>query len=110
MHHAVILGCLCLALTLAAPGGAGAGDAGAGREKARACRTCHGLDGIATMPIAPHLAGESEIYLQTQLRAFRSGKRVHEMMSVVAKGLSDEDIADLAAWYASIRIEVQMPE
>jgi len=110
MHHAVILGCLCLALTLAAPGGAGAGDAGAGREKARACRTCHGLDGIATMPIAPHLAGESEIYLETQLRAFRSGKRVHEMMSVVAKGLSDEDIADLAAWYASIRIEVQMPE
>lgn len=88
---------------------AAAADAAAGRQKARQCQTCHGLDGIAKIPIAPHLAGESQIYLQTQLKAFRSGKREHEMMSVVAKNLSDEDIADLAAWYASIEIKATMP-
>ncbi len=87
-----------------------AGDAAAGREKAAKCKTCHGIDGIAKIPIAPHLAGESQIYLETQLKAFRSGKREHEMMSVVAKDLTDEDIDDLAAWYASIKITAQMPE
>ena len=87
-----------------------AADPAAGKEKARQCQTCHGLDGIATIPIAPHLAGEGAIYLETQLKAFRSGKREHEMMSVVAKNLSDEDISNLAAWYSSIRIEATMPE
>jgi len=109
MHRAAIAVVICLA-SLVTPGHVAAGDPAAGREKAAACRTCHGIDGLARMPIAPHLAGESEIYLQTQLRAFRSGKRRHEMMSVVASGLSDADIADLAAWYASIRIEVSLPE
>ena len=90
--------------------GALAADAAAGKEKASACRTCHGIDGIAKIPIAPHIAGESEIYLQTQLKAFRSGKRVHEIMSVIAKDMSDEDIADLAAWYGSIKITATMPE
>ena len=90
--------------------GALAADAAAGKEKASACRTCHGIDGIAKIPIAPHIAGESEIYLQTQLKAFRSGKRVHEIMSVIAKDLTDEDIADLAAWYGSIKITATMPE
>ncbi|MEL6574808.1 MAG: cytochrome c [Pseudomonadota bacterium] len=89
---------------------AGAGDAAAGREKAGQCKVCHGIDGIARMPIAPHIAGENEQYLVTQLRAFRSGKREHEIMSVVAGGLSDEDINDLSAWYASIKFEVTVPE
>lgn len=87
-----------------------AADAAAGRQKARQCQTCHGIDGIAKMPIAPHIAGESQIYLATQLKAFRSGKREHEIMSVVAQGLSDEDIADLAAWYSSITIKATLPQ
>ena len=87
-----------------------AADAEAGRKKARQCQTCHGIDGIAKIPIAPHIAGESEIYLITQLKAFRSGKRTHEMMSVIAKDLSDEDMADLAAWYGAIKIEATLPE
>lgn len=88
-----------------------AADAKAGRAlAARKCQVCHGIDGIAKMPVAPHLAGESDIYLQTQLKAFRSGKRENEMMTVVAKDLSDADISDLAAWYASIEISVKMPE
>jgi len=95
-------------VALAAP--AHAADPAAGKAKAAKCKTCHGIDGIAKIPIAPHIAGESTIYLETQLKAFRSGKRVHEIMSVVAKDLTDEDIADLAAWYSSIKITAQMPE
>jgi len=89
---------------------AGAGDASAGRQKARKCQPCHGIDGIARLPSAPHIAGENTVYLTAQLTAFRSGKRVHEIMSLIAKDLTDEDIADLAAWYASIRITVEVPE
>lgn len=103
---AVLLG---LALASAAAGAAAAGDARIGKRKALMCQMCHGIDGIARIPIAPHIAGESEIYLQTQLKAFRSGKRQNEIMTVIAGQLSDEDIANLAAWYASIRIEATMP-
>ncbi len=95
-----------LAVTTSA---ASAGDPKAGRKKAAPCRTCHGIDGIAKIPIAPHIAGESQIYLQTQLKAFRSGKRQHEIMSIVAGQLSDEDISDLSAWYSSITITATMP-
>jgi cytochrome c553 len=88
-----------------------AADMAAGKRLAGAkCRACHGLDGIAKMPIAPHLAGESDMYLQTQLKAFRAGKRESEMMSVVAKDLTDAEIADLAAWYSAIKISVTLPE
>ncbi len=68
--------------------------------------------GSRRFPSRRNLAGESEIYVQTQLKAFRSanGKRENEMMSVVAKELTDAQIADLAAWYASIRITAEMPE
>jgi cytochrome c553 len=78
-----------------------AGDPAAGKTLAGQCRTCHGLDGIARIPIAPHIAGEPAGYLARQLAAFRSGEREHEMMTVVARGLTDQGIADLAAWYAA---------
>lgn len=77
------------------------GDPAAGRKKAGMCRTCHGLDGYARIPIAPHIGGEPAAYIVHQLQAFRDGTRTHEMMSVVAKTLDDQSIADLAAWYAS---------
>ncbi len=101
---------LLLLAGLAGAAPAVAGDLAAGRQKAQACRACHGLDGIATMPMAPNIAGNNELYLRNQLEAFRSGKRTNEMMSVVAKGLSDQDIADLAAWYGAIEIEVTLPD
>lgn len=101
--------CAAAALSTAIPQAGFAADAAAGRSKARACQTCHGIDGLAKMPDAPHIAGESPIYLTNQLNAFRSGARTHQIMSVVAAGLSDEDIADLAAWYSSIKITVEVP-
>ena len=86
-------------------------DAAAGKALVKAkCQVCHGVDGIAKIPVAPHLAGESQIYIETQLKAFRTGKRVNEMMSVIASDLTDEDIRNLAAWYSSIKISVTMPE
>lgn len=93
-----------------APPPARAADAEAGREKARACQTCHGIDGVARVPDAPHIAGESELYLASQLKAFRSGRREHQVMSVIAGQLDDTDIADLAAWYSSIEFTVTVPE
>ena len=75
-------------------------DRQAGRKVAGMCRTCHGLDGYARIPVAPHIGGEPFSYLAAQLEAFRSGARQHEMMSVVARGLTDRQIADVSAWYA----------
>ncbi|MEV8466874.1 c-type cytochrome [Fluviibacterium sp. DFM31] len=77
-----------------------AGDRENGRTVARQCKTCHGIDGVAKLPIAPNIGGESQEYLVRQLTAFRDGERYHEMMSVVASGLDDQSIADVSAWYA----------
>jgi cytochrome c553 len=92
-----------------APGALAAADAHAGRLKAAACAVCHGQSGISTAPDAPHLAGQPALYLEAQLESYRSGQRRHEVMNVVAKPLRDADIADLAAWFASIRIEAKAP-
>jgi len=98
---------IALAMAFAAP--ATAADASAGRQKAGVCAACHGPDGLSTLPNAPNLAGQPEIYVSEQLRAYRSGKRTNEQMSVIAKSLSDQDIDDLAAWYNSIKIEAKPP-
>jgi cytochrome c553 len=84
-----------------------AADAAAGKAKAQACAVCHGPMGISSAPDAPHLAGQPEIYLTAQLRAYRGGERKHEVMAVMAKPLSDDDIANLAAWFASIKVEAK---
>jgi len=94
-------------LAAALPGAAVAGDAAAGKQKAQACAVCHGPMGMAVAPETPNLAGEPEGYLARQLQAFRSGKRQHEVMNVIAKPLSDADIGDLAAWFASLKIELK---
>lgn len=100
---------LCfIALLAAAP--AWAQDIAAGRAKAQACAVCHGPIGLSSQPDAPHLAGQSAIYIGSQLKAYRSGARRHEVMAVMAKPLSDADIANLAAWYAAIRIEAHAPD
>jgi cytochrome c553 len=95
---------LAAAFTLAAAPSSASADAAAGRTKAQMCATCHGANGLAVVPNTPHLAGQPEPYLVEQLKAYRSGKRAHEVMDVVAKALTDADIADLAAWFASLEI------
>ncbi len=85
-------------------------DPVAGRAKAAACAVCHGPNGLSVAPDAPHIAGQPALYLSNQLRAYRSGARKHEVMGVMAKPLSDSDIDDLAAWFASLQISVQAPQ
>jgi len=84
-------------------------DVQAGRVKARMCAVCHGEYGVGVLPNAPNLAGQPEVYLTEQLKAYRSGTRSNEIMSVIAKPLTDAEIADLSAWFASIAIEVKPP-
>lgn len=83
-----------------------AADIKAGQEKAAMCVTCHGAMGLSSMPNAPHLAGQPAIYTEEQLKHYRSGQRTHAVMEVIAKPLTNQEIANLAAWYASIPIEV----
>lgn len=86
-------------LALAGTGHAVAADANAGKARAAQCAACHGPDGIAVLPEAPNLAGQVEGYLVKSLKEYRSGARKHEQMGVMAKGLSDRDIENLAAYY-----------
>ena len=94
---------------LAAGSAAHAQDAAAGKARAAACTVCHGPKGIAVAPDTPNLAGQPESYLAEQLKAYRGGARKHEVMSLMAKPLGDADIANLAAWFASIKVEAAAP-
>lgn len=109
--HAVTRHLFVIVAALSLPASAGAAPDDPGRLKARqVCSVCHGLVGISSAPNTPNLAGQPETYLAAQLRAFRGGTRRHEVMNVIARPLSDEEIAALARWFASIRIEAQAPE
>ncbi len=98
---------LSLALTVLVAGSAGlahaAGDAAAGKAKSAACAGCHGANGISMMPNAPNLAGQKEAYFIKTMKDYRDGKRQDPMMAPAAKGLSDADFANLAAYYAGMK-------
>jgi cytochrome c553 len=79
-----------------------AADVKAGRAKAVQCQACHGIDGLAKIPEAPNLAGQTEEYLVKALNDFKSGARQNDMMTLMAKPLTDADIANLAAYYHSL--------
>jgi cytochrome c553 len=77
------------------------GEPEAGREKAQTCEACHGLDGKSVEPTYPNLAGQHQSYLIKALADYRSGARANAIMAGFAASLSNQDIEDLAAWYAS---------
>jgi len=88
-----------------------AGNLEAGRAKAEMmCQTCHGMDGQALAPMVAHISGQQEDYLAAQLENYRSGKRHHEQMTIISQSLTDEDIANLATWYSSIKVTIETPE
>ena len=99
--------CCLLAIALLAGSGSAQADVTLGNTKARACAVCHGVLGISVAPDTPHLAGQPERYLSDQLKAYRNGKRSHEIMSLMAKPLTDDDIRDLSQWFSSLAIEVK---
>ena len=78
-----------------------AGDVEAGRIKSAMCASCHGVNGISMSPLWPNLAGQKEQYLIKQIKAFRDGTRQDPMMAPMVAALSDADIENLAAYYAS---------
>jgi cytochrome c553 len=80
-----------------------AADIAAGKTRSAQCAACHGPNGQAVVPETPNLAGQDEDYLSEQLKNFRSGARQNETMSVIAKPLSDTEIANLAAYYNSLK-------
>jgi len=81
---------------------ASAADIEAGKAKSATCAACHGGAGISPTPIWPNLAGQKEQYLLAQLKAFKDGTRQNASMGPMVAGLSEEDMANLAAYYASL--------
>ena len=80
-----------------------AGDPKAGAEKVAVCAACHGMDGKAVADVYPSLNGQSATYLDMALKAYRGGQRSGGMSAVMtpqAANLSDQDIADIAAYYS----------
>lgn len=83
------------------------GNIEAAKAKVSMCIGCHGIPGYrASFPEVyrvPKIAGQSDKYIQVALRAYASGERTHPTMTAISKTLSDQDIADLAAYYANLK-------
>lgn len=89
---------------LAVAGAARAADPAVGKQHYEAtCAACHGPDGISIAPIYPNVAGQKSEYVEAQLKAFRAGSRQNPIMQPMAKGLSDADIANIAAYLATLK-------
>lgn len=96
---------LVMAALLFAPLAVQAGDAAAGKTKSAVCMACHGADGIGIADIYPNIAGQKAAYLESSIKAYRDGVRTGgnaALMTPMVAALSDEDIADLAAYYSSL--------
>lgn len=81
------------------------GDAAAARKKTQMCEGCHGIDGYRTaypkVYPAPRMGGQTAAYLVKALKDYQSGARKHPSMVGVASSLSEQDMADLGAYYAA---------
>ncbi len=93
---------LLYSLMACMPAVSSAGDAEAGKAKSSTCAACHGAEGISPNDMWPNLAGQKEGYLVKQLKDFRDGNRKDPMMAPMASPLSDDDIANLAAYFSSL--------
>jgi cytochrome c553 len=96
----VFFGGTLIALTLLAGNVHAAGDAEAGAARSAACGACHGADGNSVNPQWPSIAGQNATYIANTLRAFQDGTRSDVLMTAQAQSLSDQDIENLAAYFA----------
>ena len=78
-----------------------AGDPVAGKEKSVTCQACHGTDGNSPIPTFPIIAGQHKDYLLHSMLSYKTGERTNPIMVAIVQPLSEEDIKDLAAYYAS---------
>lgn len=100
-----------LLLTLGLTGVAhAAGDAKAGQAKAAVCGACHGADGNSMAPNFPKLAGQGERYLLKQMHDIKDGKRTVLEMTGLLTNLSDQDLADIAAYFSSQNASIGMAD
>ena len=93
---------LLVAAAVVAIGAEPVGNKADGATKAAVCAACHGPKGISVNPLWPSLAGQQEAYLVKQIKEFRDGVRVEATMQPFVANLTDQDAADLAAYYASL--------
>jgi cytochrome c553 len=98
-----LIGLSIVTLGLACSSAFGAGDPAAGKAKAAMCASCHGANGISGNDLWPNLAGQKEGYLYKQIKAFKDGSRNDPMMKPMVASLSDADMRNLAAYYASLK-------
>ncbi len=97
---------LIAALILALPVTALAANIALGKTKSAVCAACHGADGISAVPIYPNLKGQKEAYLISSINAYKNGERKGGLSAIMipqAKLLSDKDIANIAAYYSSLK-------
>ncbi len=87
---------------MAATRASAAADIAAGQSRAEVCQACHGAQGVSENPEIPSLAGQQDKLLQWQLVFFRSGRRANKIMGPMAADLSDEDVRNLGAYFASL--------
>jgi len=107
LKQMTVINSIMITLFGAMPAASVAADIAAGKAKASVtCAMCHGSLGQSMQPNVPNLSGQPEVYTVEQLRHYRSGKRSHEVMSLMAKPLTDSEIDNLAAWYASLKVDV----
>ena len=78
------------------------GNAAAGKEKSAPCAACHGPEGMSLTPQFPNIAGQYEDYLYQSLKDYKSGERSNAIMAGSVATLNDQDLKDLAAYYASL--------
>jgi cytochrome c553 len=90
-----------LTALLFASSSATAADVAAGKAKSAVCAACHGATGHSMNPLWPNLAGQKEQYLAKQIKAFRDGTRKDPTMAPMVAALTDDDIANLAAYFAA---------
>ncbi len=95
-----------LAASLAATQAYALGDAEAGKQKSATCAACHGAEGISAIPANPNLAGQVPGYIAAQLADYKAGIRKNAIMAGMAAPLSEEDMNDLDAYYASLPAQV----
>jgi len=107
--HSLLAGTLAMATFSTAAWAAPTGNVTAGEAASKTCIGCHGPQGNSMSPAFPSIAGQPARYLAEQLHAFHDSKRVNAIMNMQAKTLTDQQIADLAAYFAAQKRTVKKP-
>ncbi|MGF1757699.1 cytochrome c [Photobacterium sagamiensis] len=105
MNKILILTLATLSISVSASASEQGPDAKAGKMKAYTCQFCHGINGKALKPDYPNISGQNEMYLNSSMKAYQNGERAGPMGAMMKQQLSslnDQDIADIAAYYAKM--------